>query len=88
MLKVYILYFKIFIDPGLLKIRHSPRLVAVVIKILISFVLNKKTLFRLLAGLVSLKVQKPRHLGEVDSCTGCLNSLLPRQQQKLTYFFS
>ena len=32
--------YKIFSDPGLLKIRHSHRFVAVVIPILIPFVLN------------------------------------------------
>ena len=57
---VYILYSQISTDPGLLlKIRHSHRFVAVVIQILISFALNKKMSFRLAAGLVSLKVQKP-----------------------------
>ena len=35
---VYILYSKITTDPGLLKIRHSHRFVAVVIQILIPFV--------------------------------------------------
>ena len=35
---VYILYSKISTDPGLLKIRHSHRFVAVVIQILILFV--------------------------------------------------
>ena len=34
---VYILYSKISADPGLLKIRHSHRFVAVVIQILIPF---------------------------------------------------
>ena len=34
---VYILYSKISTDPGLLKIRHSHRFVAVVIQFLISF---------------------------------------------------
>ena len=35
---VYILYFKTSTDPGLLKIRHSHRFVAVVLQILIPFV--------------------------------------------------
>ena len=34
---VYILYFKFSTDPGLLKIRHSHRFVAVVLQILIPF---------------------------------------------------
>ena len=37
---VFILYSKISTDPGLLKIRHSHRFVAVVIQILIPFVLQ------------------------------------------------
>ena len=37
---VYILYSKISSDPGLLKIRHSHRFVAVVIQILIPFLKN------------------------------------------------
>ena len=37
---VYILYSKISTDPGLLKIRHSHRFVAVVIQFLIPYVIN------------------------------------------------
>ena len=40
---VYILYSKISTDPGLLKIRHSHRSVAVVIQILIPFGMRNLT---------------------------------------------
>ena len=40
---IFFLYSKIFTDPGLLKIRHSHRFVAVVIQIFIPFVITTQT---------------------------------------------